>query len=134
MDTIHRIIGQIKWFNNKAGYGFITKTNEGGKCTDIFVHYTAIRVTNSQYKYLVQGEYVEFEIIKSEKGAHEFQAMNVSGIDGGQLICETQRRLMYDAGHSLDRRYRLPNQGTLNRTKPLTRPPSPLTPPDFSIN
>ena len=51
------VIGKVKWFNNKAGYGFITVSEKGdynGK--DIFTHFTAIKVTNSQYKYLVQGE------------------------------------------------------------------------------
>ena len=52
-----RLTGMVKWFNNKAGFGFITVCEgleHAGK--DIFAHYTSIRVTNSQYKYLVQGE------------------------------------------------------------------------------
>ena len=52
-----RLTGKVKWFNNKAGYGFITIHDGENKNSDIFVHFTAIRVTNSQYKYLVQGEY-----------------------------------------------------------------------------
>jgi len=85
------VIGKVKWFNNKAGYGFITVTEEGeysGK--DIFTHYTAIKVTNSQYKYLVQGEYVEFNLVKPESGSHEYKAMSVTGISGGELMCETR--------------------------------------------
>ena len=85
------VIGKVKWFNNKAGYGFITVTEAGdynGK--DIFTHYTAVKVTNSQYKYLVQGEYVEFELVKPESGSHEYKAMSVTGISGGELMCETR--------------------------------------------
>lgn len=85
------VIGKVKWFNNKAGYGFITVTEDGdynGK--DIFTHYTAVKVTNSQYKYLVQGEYVEFELVKPESGSHEYKAMSVTGISGGELMCETR--------------------------------------------
>ena len=85
------VIGKVKWFNNKAGYGFITVSETGdynGK--DIFTHFTAIKVTNSQYKYLVQGEYVEFDLVKPESGSHEYKAMSVTGISGGELMCETR--------------------------------------------
>ena len=85
------VIGKVKWFNNKAGYGFITVTSDNdynGK--DIFTHYTAVNVTNSQYKYLVQGEYVEFNLVKPDSGSHEYKAMSVTGISGGELMCETR--------------------------------------------
>lgn len=86
-----RLVGQVKWFNNKAGYGFITASSGENSGKDVFIHYSTIRVTNSQYKYLVQGEYVEFSLVKSTKGDHEFQALDVSGINGGALMCETRR-------------------------------------------
>jgi cold shock CspA family protein len=86
-----RMIGQVKWFNNKAGYGFITVSDGDNAGKDIFIHYSTIRVTNSQYKYLVQGEYVEFTLVKPESGPHEFQATDVSGIKGGALMCETRK-------------------------------------------
>ena len=86
-----RLTGTVKWFNNKAGFGFITVCEEGEyKEKDIFVHYSSIRVSNSQYKYLVQGEYVDFTLVKANNG-HEFQAMNVSGIKGGPIMCESRR-------------------------------------------
>lgn len=94
------VIGKVKWFNNKAGYGFITVSEDGdynGK--DIFTHYTAVKVTNSQYKYLVQGEYVEFELVKPESGSHEYKAISVTGISGGELMCET-RNVTRKAGES----------------------------------
>lgn len=85
------ITGKVKWFNNKAGYGFITVSDEGEYFNhDIFTHYTAIKVTNSQYKYLVQGEYVQFDLVKSSSGPHEYKAMSVTGIKGGELMCETR--------------------------------------------
>ena len=87
----NRILGQVKWFNNKAGYGFITVSDGELDKKDIFIHYSSIRVTNSQYKYLVQGEYVEFTLIKSSNSAHEYQATDVAGIKGGSLMCETRR-------------------------------------------
>ena len=85
-----RVIGRVKWFNNKAGYGFIT-LRDGTNSSDIFVHHSGIQVSNEQYKYLVQGEYVEFVIEKTEGGSHEYQAGDVSGINGDKLMCETRR-------------------------------------------
>jgi cold shock CspA family protein len=88
-----RLIGQVKWFNNKAGYGFITihDAEDSNKSKDIFAHFSTIHVGDSQYKYLVQGEYVEFELSTSTNGTHEFQATNISGIKGGSLMCETRQ-------------------------------------------
>lgn len=91
-------VGRVKWFNNKAGYGFITimnttqdqsLSNFPTKGTDIFVHHSSINVENEQYKYLVQGEYVEFEIIQTTESEHQFQAGNITGILNGKLMCET---------------------------------------------
>uniref|UniRef100_A0A6C0DAX1 CSD domain-containing protein n=1 Tax=viral metagenome TaxID=1070528 RepID=A0A6C0DAX1_9ZZZZ len=86
-----RLLGQVKWFNNKAGYGFITVSDGEQAGKDIFVHYSSIKVVNSQYKYLIQGEYVEFTLTKSTGEQHEFQASDISGIKGGLLMCETRR-------------------------------------------
>ena len=60
--------GKVKWFNNEKGYGFI-EYNEG---EDIFVHYSAI--LSEGYKTLVEGQYVEFELVETDKG---LQAKNV---------------------------------------------------------
>ena len=83
------LVGRVKWFNNKAGFGFITygKTEP----QDIFVHHSSIMVNSEQFKYLVIGEYVDFTLTKTEKGEHEYQATNVKGIDGGKLMCETRK-------------------------------------------
>jgi len=88
-----RFTGRVKWFNNKAGYGFITVTDGPTSGTDIFVHHSSINVSTQQYKYLVQGEYIEFTLSNVSSGNHEFQAVDVSGIKGGQLMCETRHEL-----------------------------------------
>ena len=60
--------GRVKWFNNEKGYGFIDyKENE-----DVFVHYSAIN--QDGYKTLSEGQYVEFELVQTDKG---LQAKNV---------------------------------------------------------
>ena len=59
---IERFRGRVKWFNSRAGYGFITVTMDdtNTKGEDLFVHHTAINVGSEQYKYLVEGEYISF--------------------------------------------------------------------------
>ena len=89
-----RITGKVKWFNNKAGFGFVTAVEGELKDSDIFVHYSSINVPNDQYKYLVQGEYVDFELSKTDKSEHEYHAVNISGVKGGELMCETRKLTM----------------------------------------
>jgi CspA family cold shock protein len=84
-------IGRVKWFNNKAGYGFITITDGQRSGEDIFVHHSGITVDSEQFKYLVQGEYVEFHISATAEGAkHPSQATSVTGVKGGKLMCQTR--------------------------------------------
>ena len=85
--TSSKQMGRVKWFNNKDGYGFITSTQTN---TDIFAHHSAINVVD-QYKYLVQGEYVEFELVNTQNNPnHKVQASNICGINSGKLMCETR--------------------------------------------
>jgi len=60
---------KVKWFNNDKGYGFI---ENGNGSEDIFVHYSAI--LSEGFKTLVEGQYVEFELVRTDKG---LQAKNV---------------------------------------------------------
>ena len=84
------LIGQVKWFNNKAGYGFITQMEGEHTGSDIFVHHSAIKVSEEQFKYLVQGEYVHFKKVKSSTDNHEYQVGEVKGMSSGKLMCETR--------------------------------------------
>ena len=82
--------GRVKWFNNRAGYGFITVSSGDQKGEDVFVHHSAIQVEKEQYRYLVQGEYVDFKLCEVNSETHKWQAGEVSGVAGGQLMCETR--------------------------------------------
>lgn len=66
--------GKVKWFDEKKGYGFISK-DEGG---DVFVHFSAIDMPG--FKTLKEGQTVEFEVIQGPKGE---QASKVKVLDQG---------------------------------------------------
>jgi len=86
-----KLIGCVKWFNNKSGYGFIKILSECDlKDKDIFAHHSSITVSSDLYKYLVQGEYVEFDVEKMENKNHDSQAVKITGILGHKLMCETR--------------------------------------------
>ena len=82
-------VGRVKWFNNRAGYGFATVLDGDKKGTDVFVHHSGVSVDQEQYRYLVQGEYVSFKMSKSDSKNHKWQATHVRGVLGGKLMCET---------------------------------------------
>ena len=113
-----RITGRVKWFNNKVGFGFVTACEGDLKDKDIFVHYSAINVQDDQYKYLIQGEYVDFELSKSIKGEHEFHATNISGVKGGSLMCET-RKLTMESYTQKPRVYKTPDEVYRDTNKPI---------------
>ena len=67
-----KVTGQVKWFNNAKGYGFIGR--EGG--ADVFVHYSAI--TGEGYRSLQEGDTVEFEIVQGQKGPQAAEVVKVT--------------------------------------------------------
>ena len=60
--------GKVKWFDPKKGYGFII----GEQGQDVFVHYSSIE--GDGFRALRDGEVVDYELVKGEKG---HQARNV---------------------------------------------------------
>ena len=90
VENTDTLMGRVKWFNNRAGFGFVTVLSGDKKNQDVFVHHTGINVDTEQYKYLVQGEYVSFELKSSDSEEHPYQAGSVRGVLGGPLMCETR--------------------------------------------
>ena len=84
--------GQVKWFNRRRGYGFIRilrsdNTEDStyiGK--DVFVHQSHITPKESSYRTLEDNEYVEFGLSLDDKNTT--QAINVTGIMNGSLLCD----------------------------------------------
>jgi len=98
-----RLTGIVKWFNNKAGYGFVTALEGEQKGNDIFVHYSSIGGDNQQYRFLTQGEYIDFSLVKSDTEKYEYLAKKVTGVKGGPILCET-RRLQFTEKRAVERK------------------------------
>ena len=64
-----RMIGKVKWFNERKGFGFI-------ECDDleddVFVHYSNI-AGGDKYLTLAEQQRVEFDLVRGGKGlaAHD---------------------------------------------------------------
>jgi CspA family cold shock protein len=65
--------GEVKWFNNAKGYGFLGR--EGGP--DVFCHYSAIE--GDGYKSLKEGEPVEFDVAEGATGRPEARQVTLIG-------------------------------------------------------
>lgn len=106
-----RVTGRVKWFNNKRGYGFVTTLTGDTVGVDVFAHHSGITTSNEQFLYLVQGEYIDFDMneVSSEKDeAPRWEASNITGFGGGKLMCETryehQTTQDEQAGYNYNRR------------------------------
>lgn len=66
------MLGTVKWFDVKKGYGFIVSPD--GK--DIFVHFSAI--DGDGFRSLKDGEKVEYELHDGDKGLHALQVKRIS--------------------------------------------------------
>ena len=62
------MLGKVKWFNEKKGFGFIS----GEDGNDYFLHF--LKINKSGFKTVSEGEEVEFDVEDGEKGP---QATNV---------------------------------------------------------
>ena len=84
LDNYGPHVGLIKWFNNSRGYGFLRIVSQDRNGDDIFVHQTNVVPHVSGYRTLREGEYVSFELSDEERP----QALNITGVFGGPLMCD----------------------------------------------
>tara|TARA_Y100000741_G_scaffold63524_2_gene45304 strand:+ start:958 stop:1278 length:321 start_codon:yes stop_codon:yes gene_type:complete len=101
-------VGQVKWFNNKIGYGFITLLKKD-EDRDIFVHHMNVCPLESNYRTLRTGEYVEFDVEENCEGEHKEQAVAVTGIQGRELLCDFIHR------NNINKKNRKPKQSELSK-------------------
>jgi CspA family cold shock protein len=64
--------GQVKWFNDAKGFGFIEPEGGGG---DVFAHFSAIQMDG--FRTLKQGARVSYELVQGPKGE---QAQNIQPV------------------------------------------------------
>jgi len=64
--------GTVKWFNVEKGYGFIAADGE----PDVFVHHSVIE--GNGFRTLREGELVEFDVKKSDKGSEASHVIRVA--------------------------------------------------------
>lgn len=74
-----KVLGSVKWFSNKKGYGFITPAEGSPISEDIFVHQSSI--SSEGYRTLDEGWAVEFEIGHDDDG--KVKAVSVTAPGGG---------------------------------------------------
>jgi CspA family cold shock protein len=55
--------GEVKWFNDSKGFGFITPSDGSA---DLFVHHSEIQMDG--FKTLAEGQKVEFTVTQGDKG------------------------------------------------------------------
>jgi len=67
-----RETGKVKWFSDKKGYGFISRSNGD----DLFVHFSDIQ--SEGFKTLKADAEVSFEVVTTDKGK---AAANVSAVE-----------------------------------------------------
>jgi len=57
-----KVVGTVKWFNDKKGFGFLEQPSG----PDVFAHFSAI--SGDGFKSLTEGQKVEFTVSDGEKG------------------------------------------------------------------
>ena len=76
------ILGKVKWFNLKSGFGYVTRDDNG---QDVYAHYTSVAKKNPDHRLrsLGEGELVKFNIVDTTKG---LEAIEITGPNGEAVL------------------------------------------------
>jgi len=77
---IEAIVGEVKWFDPRKGFGFII----GPDGQDIFVHYTVIQ--GEGFRVLKDGASVEYDADETDKGWKATRVVMVSGEGDPEVV------------------------------------------------
>ena len=84
-------IGNVLWFDQKKGFGFIKIITPGSEYLnkEIFVHFSSVLSVNN-FKKLYPGENVSLDVEKNKEpnNGKEFISNNVSGLYGSPLLVD----------------------------------------------
>ena len=92
-------VGNVVWFDQKKGFGFIKVITPGSKYLnkEVFVHFSAIQSKN-RFKKLYPGENVSLNIIKNTNqnggSEKEFICSDISGLYGTSLLVDLENFLI----------------------------------------
>ncbi|MBD23479.1 MAG: hypothetical protein CMG46_00520 [Candidatus Marinimicrobia bacterium] len=91
-------IGNVVWFDQKKGFGFIKVITPGSEYLDkeIFVHFTSIQSV-SNFKKLYPGENVSLDIVKNDaedNNGKEFLSQNITGLYGTPLLVDNDNYII----------------------------------------
>lgn len=82
MSSSSRIVGQVKWFDPKKGYGFIL----GPQGQDVFIHYS--QIDGDGFRSLKDGQEVRYTLLQGEKGYQAQDAEMVEAAQNSEVIAE----------------------------------------------
>jgi cold shock protein len=79
------VVGQLKWFDFRKGYGFVSSLENG----DILLHQKCLK--QSGFTHVEEGATVRCEVVKDASG---LKAMKVLGIDNSSAVSSSSETLM----------------------------------------
>lgn len=93
MTEENKVIGNVSWFDQRKGYGFLKVISPDSEFfeKEIFVHYSSINSDN-EFKKVFPGENVSLNVHDNgaDKGEKRYNSVNVTGIYGSKLLIDNE--------------------------------------------
>ena len=83
-------VGNVVWFDQKKGFGFIKIITPGSDLLDkeVFVHFSSI-LSQNRFKKLYPGENVSLDVERNTDDSNkEFASKNIGGLYGSPLLVD----------------------------------------------